>query len=169
MAAFAESTTFSPTRMEARLPLDKLERARQAAAKATAAGSISLVDIQSPAGLFSSLLLFTSRTPRLGLHASHLDLHCFVPNLLQICQVSYQSGLWTTSSGGCSSSQTSLKYSSLTRLPERRLASTLMHPTLDSGGSGTLTHTTYGGRMLFPRSLLPKLSHPIYSSHYVKI
>jgi Reverse transcriptase (RNA-dependent DNA polymerase)/RNase H-like domain found in reverse transcriptase len=49
-------------KMEARLPLDKLERARQAAAKATTAGSISLVDIQSLAGFLS----FCSPVVRLG-------------------------------------------------------------------------------------------------------
>jgi Reverse transcriptase (RNA-dependent DNA polymerase) len=49
-------------KMEARLPIDKLERARQAAAKAITADSISLIDIQSLAGFLS----FCSPVVRLG-------------------------------------------------------------------------------------------------------
>jgi len=49
-------------KMEARLPIDKLERARQAAAKAVTSGSISLADMQSLAGFLS----FCSPVVRLG-------------------------------------------------------------------------------------------------------
>jgi hypothetical protein len=60
--------------------------ARQAAAKAVTSGSISLVDMQS---LGVPLLLFTSRTTRLDLHATDLDFHRLIPWLIQIRQATH--------------------------------------------------------------------------------
>ncbi|KAN0069316.1 hypothetical protein V8E54_012331 [Elaphomyces granulatus] len=69
-------TVIYTNKIEARLPIDKLEHARQAAAKAVTTGSISLVGIQSLAGFLS-------------FRSYHLEFfRIWIPYLLQIRQTS---------------------------------------------------------------------------------
>jgi hypothetical protein len=143
-------------KMEARLPIDKLERARQAAAKAATTGSISLVDIQSLAGFLS----FYSPVVRLG--------WVFMRRIWSF-MASYPTSKFVKRripSGVLNDlrwwKQLLPDFNGvlfLKRIPETQLASTLMRLILDSGDSD-------GERKLYLGSLQPKL---IRSSHYVNI
>jgi hypothetical protein len=158
------------TRMEARLPLDKLERARQAAAKAITAGSISLVDIQ----FLAEFLSFCSPVVRLG-WVFMRRIWTFIasyPTASKFAKRRIPSGVmddfrwWKQLLPNFNGV---LLFDTDTR--ESISFYTVDASNIGLGGSSTLTHTTYGGRMLFPgsRSFHPSFRIPICSSHYVNI